>query len=167
MKPRILVIDDEPAIRESLRMILEYEHYEFLGAASGAEGVSQVRSDPPDMVVLDIKMPGTNGLETLAEIRRLDESLPVAMISGHGSITDAMQATRLGAFDFIEKPFTSERVLVTVQKGLELRSLRRENRELRLAMEAKYEIVGDSPALRRVRESVQRAAPTARNSDRQ
>jgi two-component system nitrogen regulation response regulator NtrX len=160
MKPRILVIDDEPAIRESLRMILEYEHYEFLGAASGADGVSQVRSDPPDMVVLDIKMPGTNGLETLAEIRRLDESLPVAMISGHGSITDAMQATRLGAFDFIEKPFTSERVLVTVQKGLELRSLRRENRELRLAMEAKYEIVGDSPALRRVLESVQKAAPT-------
>jgi len=160
MKPRILVIDDEPAIRESLRMILEYEHYEFLGAASGADGVAQVRSDPPDMVVLDIKMPGTNGLETLAEIRRLDESLPVAMISGHGSITDAMQATRLGAFDFIEKPFTSERVLVTVQKGLELRSLRRENRELRLAMESKYEIVGDSPSLRRVLESVQRAAPT-------
>ena len=160
MKPRILVIDDEPAIRESLRMILEYEHYDFMGAASGAEGVAQVKQDPPDLVVLDIKMPGANGLETLAEIRRIDESMPVAMISGHGSITDAMQATRLGAFDFIEKPFTSERVLVTVQKGLELRSLRRENRELRLAMESKYEIVGDSPALRRVLESVQRAAPT-------
>jgi two-component system nitrogen regulation response regulator NtrX len=112
------------------------------------------------MVVLDIKMPGTNGLETLAEIRKIDESLPVAMISGHGTITDAMQATRLGAFDFIEKPFTSERVLVTVQKGLELRSLRRENRELKLAMEAKYEIVGNSPSLRKVLEAVQRAAPT-------
>ena len=82
------------------------------------------------------------------------------MISGHGTITDAMQATRLGAFDFIEKPFTSERVLVTVQKGLELRSLRRENRELKLAMEAKYQIVGNSPALRKVLEAVQRAAPT-------
>jgi two-component system nitrogen regulation response regulator NtrX len=90
----------------------------------------------------------------------MDESLPVAMISGHGTITDAMQATRLGAFDFIEKPFTSERVLVTVQKGLELRSLRRENRELKLAMEAKYEIVGNSAALRKVLEAVQRAAPT-------
>ena len=160
MKPRILVIDDEAAIRDSLRMILEYENYEFVGAASGPDGISQVKRDPPDMVVLDIKMPGTNGLETLAEIRKVDESLPVAMISGHGTITDAMQATRLGAFDFIEKPFTSERVLVTVQKGLELRSLRRENRELKLAMEAKYEIVGDSPALRRVLEAVQRAAPT-------
>src|SRR5258706_3227782 len=141
-------------------MILEYEHYEFSGAASGPDGIAQVRRDPPDMVVLDIKMPGTNGLETLAEIRKIDESLPVAMISGHGTITDAMQATRLGAFDFIEKPFTSERVLVTVQKGLELRSLRQENRELKLAMESKYEIVGGSPALRRVLESVQRAAPT-------
>jgi len=160
MKPRILVIDDEAAIRDSLRMILEYENYEFAGAASGPDGIAQVRRDPPDMVVLDIKMPGTNGLETLAEIRKIDESLPVAMISGHGTITDAMQATRLGAFDFIEKPFTSERVLVTVQKGLELRSLRQENRELKLAMEAKYEIVGNSPALRRVLESVQRAAPT-------
>jgi len=160
VKPRILVIDDEAAIRDSLRMILEYEHYEFTGAASGPDGIAQVKRDPPDMVVLDIKMPGTNGLETLAEIRKIDESLPVAMISGHGTITDAMQATRLGAFDFIEKPFTSERVLVTVQKGLELRSLRQENRELKLAMESKYEIVGGSPALRRVLEAVQRAAPT-------
>jgi two-component system nitrogen regulation response regulator NtrX len=160
VKPRILVIDDEAAIRDSLRMILEYEHYEFSGAGSGPDGIAQVRRDPPDMVVLDIKMPGTNGLETLAEIRKIDESLPVAMISGHGTITDAMQATRLGAFDFIEKPFTSERVLVTVQKGLELRSLRRENRELKLAMEAKYEIVGNSPSLRKVLEAVQRAAPT-------
>jgi two-component system nitrogen regulation response regulator NtrX len=160
MKPRILVIDDEAAIRDSLRMILEYERYEFNGAASGPDGLLQIKRDPPDMVVLDIKMPGTNGLETLAEIRKIDESLPVAMISGHGTITDAMQATRLGAFDFIEKPFTSERVLVTVQKGLELRSLRRENRELKLAMEAKYEIVGNSPGLRKVLEAVQRAAPT-------
>jgi two-component system nitrogen regulation response regulator NtrX len=160
MKRRILVIDDEAAIRDSLRMILEYEDYEFVGASSGPEGVAAVRRDAPDMVVLDIKMPGMNGLEALAEIRKIDESLPVAMISGHGTITDAMQATRLGAFDFIEKPFTSERVLVTVAKGLELRSLRQENRELKLAMESKYEIVGNSPSLRRVLESVQRAAPT-------
>src|SRR5918912_1663134 len=160
MKPRILVIDDEAAIRESLRMILEYENYEFTGAASGPDGIAQVRRDPPDLVVLDIKMPGMNGLETLAEIRKIDEALPVAMISGHGTITDAMQATRLGAFDFIEKPFTSERVLVTVAKGLEVRELRQENRELKLAMESKYEIVGSSPSLRRVLEAVKRAAPT-------
>jgi two-component system nitrogen regulation response regulator NtrX len=160
MKPRILVIDDEAAIRDSLKMILEYEDYEFIGAASGPDGVTSVKRDAPDLVVLDIKMPGMSGLETLAEIRRLDEALPVAMISGHGTITDAMQATRLGAFDFIEKPFTSERVLVTVAKGLEVRELRQENRELKLAMESKYEIVGQSPSLRKVLESVKRAAPT-------
>ncbi len=160
MKPRILVIDDEAAIRDSLRMILEYEDYEFVGAPSGADGVALVKREPPNMVVLDIKMPGMNGLETLAEIRKVDEALPVAMISGHGTITDAMQATRLGAFDFIEKPFTSERVLVTVAKGLELRELRQENRELKLAMESKYEIVGESPSLRKVLEAVKRAAPT-------
>ena len=160
MKPRILVIDDEAAIRDSLRMILEYEHYEFVGASSGPDAVASIKRDPPDVILLDIKMPGMNGLETLAEIRKIDEALPVAMISGHGTITDAMQATRLGAFDFIEKPFTSERVLVTISKGLELRELRQENRELKLAMEAKYEIVGKSPALVKVLDAVRRAAPT-------
>ena len=160
MKPRILVIDDEAAIRDSLRMILEYEHYDFVGASSGPEGVALIKRDPPDVILLDIKMPGMNGLETLADIRKIDEALPVAMISGHGTITDAMQATRLGAFDFIEKPFTSERVLVTIAKGLELRELRQENRELKLAIEAKYEIVGKSPGLLKVLDAVRRAAPT-------
>ena len=160
MKPRILVIDDEAAIRDSLRMILEYERYEFVGAASGPEGVAVIKRDPPNMVLLDIKMPGMNGLETLAEIRKNEEALPVAMISGHGTITDAVQAVRLGAFDFIEKPFTSERVLVTVAKGLEVGELRQENRELKLAMESKYEIVGHSAALKAVLEAVRRAAPT-------
>ena len=152
MKPRILVIDDEAAIRDSLRMILEYEHYECVGAASGPDGLSAITRDAPDMVILDIKMPGMNGLDTLAAIREVDVTVPVAMISGHGTITDAMQATRLGAFDFIEKPFTSERVLVTVKKGLEVRELRQENRELKLAMESKYEMIG---------EAVRRAAPTS------
>jgi two-component system nitrogen regulation response regulator NtrX len=160
MKPRILVVDDEQSIRDSLRMILEYDDYDFLGAASGPEALTQVRRDPPDLVLLDIKMSGMNGVETLAELKQVDASLPVAMMSGHGTITDAMQATRLGAYDFIEKPFTSERVLVTVSKGLELRRLRQENRDLKLAMEARYEIVGQSPALRTVLEAVQRAAPT-------
>ena len=160
MRRRILVIDDAAVIRDSLRMILEYEDYEVIEAASGPDGIGRVKRDSPAMVILDIKMPGMSGLETLAEIRTIDEALPVAIVSGHGTITDAMQATRLGAFDFIEKPFTSERVLVTVAKGLEVRELRQENRELKLAMETKYEIVGGSPALRVVLEAVTRAAPT-------
>jgi two-component system nitrogen regulation response regulator NtrX len=157
---RILVIDDEPAIREALRMILEYERYEFIGAATGPDGLARIKSDAPDMVILDIKMPGMSGLEALAAIKALDESLPVAMISGHGTTADAVQATRLGALDFIDKPFTSERVLVTVAKGLEVRELRQENRALKLAMESRYEIVGDSQALRQVLDAVTRAAPT-------
>src|SRR3990167_1501513 len=109
LKHRILVIDDEAAIRDSLRMILEYEQYDFVGAASGPDGIAAIKRERPDLVILDIKMPGMSGLEALAEIRKADEQVPVAMISGHGTVTDAMQATRLGAFDFIEKPFTSER----------------------------------------------------------
>ncbi len=160
MKSRILVVDDELAIRDALRMILEYENYECVGVASGPEAIALARKDVPALVLLDIKMSGMNGLETLAELKGIDVAMPVAMMSGHGSIPDAMQATRLGAFDFIEKPFTSERVLVTVAKGLELRQLREENRDLKLAMEARYEIVGQSANLKRVLESVKRAAPT-------
>jgi two-component system nitrogen regulation response regulator NtrX len=160
MKPRILVVDDEAAIRDSLRMILEYENFGFIGASSGPEGLAAIKRESPDLVVLDIKMPGMNGLETLAEIRKIDETLPVVMVSGHGTTADAVQATKLGAFDFIDKPFTSERVLVTIGKGLELRQLKVENLQLKLLMEAKYEIVGESPALRKVLEAVKRAAPT-------
>ena len=130
MKPRILVIDDEAAIRDSLKMILEYEDYEFIGAASGPDGIASVKREAPDLVVLDIKMPGMNGLETLAEIRRLDEALPVAMISGHGTINDAMQATRLGAFDIIEGKTRQnpigvfEQALDNVMPSVEVRSRR-------------------------------------------
>ena len=95
MKPRILVIDDEAAIRESLRMILEYDgHYECLGAASGPEGLSVLTQAMPDMVILDIKMPGMNGLETLAEIRKVDATVPVVMNSAHGTFKDVVEAMR-------------------------------------------------------------------------
>lgn len=163
MKSRILIIDDDAAIRESLRMVLEYDGpYECLGAASGPEGLSIVQRAAPDMVMLDIKMPGMNGLETLAEIRRVDATVPVVIISAHGTIKDAVEAMRLGAFDYLEKgDMPTGLVQVTVKKALEVRELRQENRELKLAMESKYEMIGDSPALRTVLESVKRAAPTS------
>ena len=160
MKPRILVIDDEAAIRDSLRMILEYEHYEFTGAASGQDGIAQVQRDRPDLVLLDIKMPGMDGMETLRKLHAIDATLPVVMISGHGTTATAVEAIRSGATDFLDKPLSSERVIVTIQNTLKQSELRQENRELKLAMEARYEIVGNSPALRRVLEAVQRAAPT-------
>jgi two-component system nitrogen regulation response regulator NtrX len=160
MKPRILVIDDEAAIRDSLRMILEYEDYQFLGASTGQEGITLVQRDRPDLVLLDIKMPGMDGIEVLKKLHALDETLPVVMISGHGTTATAVEAIRSGAVDFLDKPLSSERVIVTLQNALRQSELRSENRELKLAMESRYEIVGQSPALRGVLESVKRAAPT-------
>ena len=160
MKSRILVIDDEAAIRESLRMILEYEDYQFVGASSGQEALGAVQRDRPDLVMLDIKMPGMDGIEVLRKLHAMDETLPVVMISGHGTTATAVEAIRSGAIDFLDKPLSSERVIVTLQNALRTSELRSENRELKLAMEAKYEIVGQSPALRTVLEAVKRAAPT-------
>jgi len=160
MKPKILVIDDEGAIRDSLRMILEYEDYQFVGAASGQEGLALAQRERPDLVLLDIKMPGMDGMEVLRKLHALDETLPVVMISGHGTTATAVDAIRSGATDFLDKPLSSERVIVTLSNALTQSELRTENRELRLAMESKYEIVGQSPALRQVLEAVKRAAPT-------
>ena len=160
MKPRILVIDDEAAIRDSLRMILEYEQYDFIGAVSGPDGIAQVQRDRPDLVLLDIKMPAMDGMEVLRKLHAVDPTLPVVMISGHGTTATAVEAIRSGAIDFLDKPLSSERVIVTIQNVLKQSELRQENRELKLAMESKYEIVGQSPTLRRVLDAVTRAAPT-------
>ena len=160
MKPKILVIDDEAAIRDSLRMILEYEDYGFIGAGSGQEGLAVLQRERPDLVLLDIKMPGMDGMEVLRKIRAMEDTVPVVMISGHGTTSTAVDAIKSGAIDFLDKPLSSERVIVTLQNVLATQELRQENRALKLAMESKYEIVGDSPVLRRVLEDVKRAAPT-------
>src|SRR5690349_366638 len=141
-------------------MILEYERYEFAGAASGQDGIAQIQRDRPDLVMLDIKMPAMDGMEVLRKLHAIDPTLPVVMISGHGTTATAVEAIRSGAIDFLDKPLSSERVIVTIQNTLSQSQLRKENRELKLAMESRYEIVGSSPALRRVLEAVQRAAPT-------
>jgi two-component system nitrogen regulation response regulator NtrX len=160
MKSRILVIDDEAAIRDSLRMILEYEGYEFLGAATGQEGLTLAERETPDLVFLDIKMPGMDGLEVLQRLRTADETLPVVMISGHATVTTAVEATRRGAFDFIEKPLASERVLVTIRNALDRSRLADENRSLKRVVEVRHQIVGESPSLKKVTDAVRRAAPT-------
>ena len=160
MKSRILVIDDESAIRDSMRMILEYEGYEFLGASSGQEGLALVERETPDLVFLDIKMPGLDGLEVLPRIRAVDESLPVVMISGHATVSTAVEATKLGAFDFIEKPLASERVLVTIRNALDRSRLADENRSLKRVVEVRHQLVGESAALKKVSDDIRRAAPT-------
>jgi two-component system nitrogen regulation response regulator NtrX len=159
-KPRILVIDDEAAIRDSLRMTLEYEGYEFAGAATGQEGLAIAEREAPDLVLLDVKMPGMDGLEVLERLRNMNESLPIVVISGHGTISTAVEATKKGAFDFIEKPFASERVLVSLRNALDQRKLRDENRSLRREVEVRHQMIGDSGELKQVMTSIGRAAPT-------
>jgi two-component system, NtrC family, nitrogen regulation response regulator NtrX len=160
MKSRILVIDDEAAIRDSLRMILEYEGYEFVGAATGQDGLAMVERENPDLVFLDIKMPGMDGLEVLQRIKAANETVPVVMISGHATVTTAVDATKLGALDFIEKPLASERVLVTIRNALDRSRLADENRSLKRVVEVRHQIVGESPHLKKVMDAIRRAAPT-------
>jgi two-component system nitrogen regulation response regulator NtrX len=160
MSGRILVIDDEAGIRESLRMILEYEGYACVLAATGEEGLALARTEAPDLVFSDIKMPGLDGLEVLTRLKAHDESLPVVMISGHGTVATAVEATKLGAMDFIEKPLSTERVLLTVRNALNASRLEQENRRLRGAEDARYNLVGQSPALMQVLDAIGRAAPT-------
>ena len=159
-KSRILVIDDESAIRDSLRMTLEYEGYEFVGAATGQEGLALAEREAPDLVLLDVKMPGMDGLEVLDRLRAMNDALPVVVISGHGTISTAVEATKKGAFDFIEKPFASERVLVSLRNALDHRQLRDENKTLKKAVEVRHQLTGESAALKQVMALVGRAAPT-------
>jgi two-component system, NtrC family, nitrogen regulation response regulator NtrX len=160
VKTRILVIDDEAEIRRSVRMILEYEGYDVQEASSGPEGIALIEREPPDLVFMDIRMPGLDGLEALQKIRHINDALPVVIISGHGTVSTAVEATKLGAFDFIEKPLASERVLVTIRNALDQRQLKDENRTLKRAVEARYQMVGESGALRTIWDSIKRAAPT-------
>jgi two-component system nitrogen regulation response regulator NtrX len=159
-KSRILVIDDEAAIRDSLRMTLEYEGYDFIGAATGQEGLALAERETPDLVLLDVKMPGMDGLEVLERLRHSNETLPVIVISGHGTISTAVEATKKGAIDFIEKPFASERVLVSLRNALDTRQLRDENRSLKKAVEVRHQMMGDCAGLQQVMAAVARAAPT-------
>jgi two-component system, NtrC family, nitrogen regulation response regulator NtrX len=158
-KPLVLVVDDESDIRSSLRMILEYEGYELADASSGEEALHRVETDRPDAVILDIKMPRMDGLEVLARLRQAEPGLPVVVISGHGTIATAVEATRLGAFDFMEKPLERERVLLVLRNALDRRRLEDENRDLKLSYEERFKLIGTSAAMNAVRDAMSLAAP--------
>jgi two-component system nitrogen regulation response regulator NtrX len=160
MKARVLVVDDEAAIRDAMRMILEYEGHECLVAGSGQEGLTMAERDNPDLVFLDVKMPGLDGLEVLSRLRGLNEALPVVIISAHGTAATALEAGKLGAFRFIEKPLSKDYVLDAVREGLELGTLRRENRQLKSELGTRHQLVGASGSLKQVMDQVKRAAPT-------
>ncbi len=158
---RLLVIDDDAAIRDSLRMILEYQGYAVMTAATGDEGAALVEREAPDLVFLDIKMPGMDGLEVLQRLTHLTDVMPIVVMSGHATISTAVEATRLGAFDFMEKPLETERVLVLVRNAVDSRRLRTENRSLRKDQEKRHQIVGESAGLGVVKGAIQKAAPTS------
>ena len=161
MRARILIIDDEEAIRKSLRMVLEYEGFDLIEAASGPEGLETLKRESPDAVLLDIKMPGMDGMEVLQQARSRDAHTPILMISGHGDIPTAVDALRKGAYDFLEKPLESERVLAALRNAIERKRLREENLRLKHQVEAGYRMIGEAPVLRSVREAIARAAPTS------
>ncbi len=141
-------------------MTLEYEGYEFLGAATGQEGLVLAEREAPDLVLLDVKMPGMDGIDVLERLRNLNDQLPIVVISGHGTISTAVEATKKGAWDFIEKPFASERILVSLRNALDQRQLRDENRSLKKAVEVRHQMVGESPVLKQIMAAISRAAPT-------
>jgi len=160
MSHRILVVDDEAGIRAALRQLLEYEGYQVLAATGGDEGLDVYREEQPHLVLLDVKMAGLDGLTALRKLREHDPAAIVIMISGHGTIQTAVEATQAGAHDFLEKPLDTDRVLVTIRNALKHVQLQREVRSLKEAVEAKYEIVGSSPAIRQLIERLEKVAPT-------
>lgn len=157
---RLLVVDDESGIRGALAQVFEYEGHEVAQAEDGRQGIEQAGSFRPDVIFLDVKMPGMDGLDALQQIREDDPSAVVIMISGHGTIDTAVEATRKGAYDFLQKPLDTDRLLVTLRRALELRGLTQSVADLRSQVESRHEIVGTSYPVRQVLERVERVAPT-------
>ena len=156
----ILIVDDEKNIRSSLEGILKDEGYRVRGIATGEELLKQVAQAVPDLVILDVWLPGMDGLQTLEDVKRLHPELPVIMISGHSTVEAAVKATKLGAYDFIEKPLSLEKTVLAVRNALDRQRLELENRALRQTLEQRYEIVGESPAIQALRAQIQSAAPS-------
>src|SRR6266536_1498040 len=156
----ILIVDDESAIRESLRGVLEDEGYEVSGAESGEVCLDLLAKKSVDAVLLDIWLPGMDGLETLQRIRELENPPEVIIISGHGTIETAVRATKLGAFDFLEKPLSLEKTLILVKNAAEARKLRLENRDLKRQIAPRSVIVGESVPMKALRQQIQLMAPT-------
>ena len=156
--PVILVVDDEEGIRESLSGIFEDEGYIVLTAGSGEESLEILKSQHPDVVLLDVWLPGIDGVETLTKIKEAKPALPVIMISGHGNVEIAVKATRTGAYDFLEKPLSLERVLLVTHRAIEKRILEIENRALRKNLKKRWRLVGTSQKMRKLQEQIDLAA---------
>ncbi|HEU4521399.1 MAG TPA: sigma-54 dependent transcriptional regulator, partial [Thermoanaerobaculia bacterium] len=160
MPYRVLVIDDETAIREAIRMTLEYEGYKIEEARSGQEGLDKAGRIDYDAILLDIKMPVLDGIEVLENLKAQKITSPVVMVSGHGDVHTAVECTKRGAFDFLEKPLNRDKLLLTVRNAVRLRQVEEENTELRSKAEKEYQLVGDAQPMKELKSQVERAAPT-------
>jgi two-component system nitrogen regulation response regulator NtrX len=160
MKPTILVVDDEPGVRSSLSGVLRDEGYSVEAVASGEACLDRVTRGPVDLIVLDVWLPGMDGLATLARLRERQVDSQVVLISGHGNIESAVRAIKLGAFDFVEKPLSLEKTVLVVRNALRQRRLEDENRVLRARVDKTRTMVGESQAMRQLRDQVAMAAPT-------
>jgi DNA-binding NtrC family response regulator len=158
--PKILIIDDERFIRASLREILEYEKYEVIEAQDGVEGLQRIKEEEIDLVLCDVKMPKMDGMDVLDQLKTLERAPQFIMISAHGSIETAVEATKKGAFDFIPKPPDLNRLLLTVRNALDKKQLVTETKVLKKKLSRKYDMVGESPALLQVKETLEKVAPT-------
>ncbi len=160
MYPAILIVDDEASIIESLEGILADDGFEVSHAFNGYEALKKIEAESPDIVLLDIWMPGMDGIETLKEIKKNFPNLPVVMITGHGTIEAAVDATKSGAFDFLEKPLSIDKIIVTINNALNFRRLEEENRYLRKKTIERHSINGFSPAVQDLNRQIMNAAPT-------
>ncbi|MEJ7759677.1 MAG: sigma-54 dependent transcriptional regulator [Gemmatimonadaceae bacterium] len=160
MSGRVLVVDDEQGIRAALGQLLEYEGYEVRSASNAADGIAEYQKWKPNLTFLDIKMAGMDGLEALKRIRELDPVATVVMISGHATIRTAVEATQLGAYEILEKPLDTDRILVMLRNVFEHINLRDENRRLQGGGGSPYEIVGNSPAMRALVEKIEKVGTT-------
>ena len=160
MPRRILVVDDEPGVRHALGQLLEYEGYEVRTAPGATDGLAEYERFRPHLVFMDIKMAGVDGLDALRQLKQLDANAVVVMISGHGTIKTAVEATQAGAYDFLEKPLDTDRVLLLLRHALERVDLAAENARLRETVDSRYEVVGRSFLVRALLDQVERVAPT-------
>src|SRR3954471_10853684 len=159
--PSVLIVDDEPNIRRMVGALLATEGYEVRDAQDGASGLARAIEAEPDVLLLDLMMPGElDGLATLARVRESVPDVPVVMMSGRAGLSDAVKATKLGAFNFLEKPLSPESVLLALSSALELRQARREAKVLRADLGLTGEMIGDSPAMQQVRALIERVAPS-------
>jgi two-component system nitrogen regulation response regulator NtrX len=160
MKPRVLIVDDEAGVRRALSGVLRDEGYEVEAVDSGEACLDRVFRTPYDVIVLDIWLPGMDGLVTLARLRERRVDAPVVMISGHGNIESAVRAIKLGAFDFVEKPLSLDKTVLVVGNAVRQRRLEAENRALRAHVDRRLTMVGESAVMAQLREEVAMAAPT-------